>query len=50
MNKLFYLITIMLLITWVADIFSANTGNMMAIGAIMLSKFTESSSLRTTTV
>jgi hypothetical protein len=46
MNKFFYFITVMLLVAWVADLFSTNTGNIMAIGAVMLSKFTESSSLR----
>jgi hypothetical protein len=47
MNKLLYCIAILLLVTWVTGFFSTNTGNLMAMGAVILSKFTDSNSLRT---
>jgi hypothetical protein len=46
MKNIFYCITILLLITWIAGYVTSNTGNIMAIAAMVLSKFTESTTVR----
>ncbi len=46
MKYLFYAITILLLIIWISGIVSATTGNIMAIAATVLSRFSEGATVR----
>jgi hypothetical protein len=46
MKYFFYGITILLLITWIAGVVNATTGNIMAIAAMVLSKFSEGTAVR----
>jgi di/tricarboxylate transporter len=48
MNNILYCIAILLLVAWVAGFFSSNTGNVMAIAAVVLSRLADNSSMRTT--
>ncbi len=47
MNNLLYFLAIILIVTWVAGIFSGNTGNIMAITAVVLATFTDNKSQST---
>jgi hypothetical protein len=46
MKNIFYCITILLLVSWIAGYVASNTGNIMAIAAMVLSNFAEGTAVR----
>ena len=47
MSNLLYFVAVILIITWVTGIFPGNTGNVMAITAVVLATFTDDKSQNT---